>query len=341
LDIERNLAEKTRDIISYYLNSSIISPTTFYNSICHEMSGNGYENGIAFFKYLVDLKLKFCDYIKSKIFYSEDKNVEPFIKSGEEIVFYANVKIPGNFFAGMILLGFLTITFIIFSYFLVKDAVLNMRSVDILDVKFDAESLDLIKGKHVVYQSSDHRPKDILYCLLSGRNQELTKKGFNGRVIVNGVNIASEKNNEAFTYICPPGDLPKDSRVIDFFNFIARRFKISMKQRNEIMDIHGLEGLKNKLIGNIKDRQRGDIVLAMARLIPVKENGIYLFYNTTMGLCSKFASIFKDLIMDLTQKNAAVIYLADNLKVKSLEGKNGQSLFFWKDWTDWIDDYRD
>ncbi|UCH94930.1 MAG: hypothetical protein JSV88_32400 [Candidatus Aminicenantes bacterium] len=337
LAIEKELEKSIRKIIAFYQKSSVIFPTTFYESVSHEMSGMGYGNSAGFFLYLVNLKYKFCVFIKEKRFYSDDDRVEPFIKDGEENVYYASAQIPGNYPLGMIVLVVYAAAMITGAYFLFRFAVLNMRTADTRAIKIKGKKLVFKKGEHVAVNASDSSIKDLLYCLLAGNYQSIRKKGFKESIIVNGNDILSGQKPGRFTYICDPRSLPQDSRVDDFFTFAARTFKISKEQKEKIMEIHGLTGLNKKLISQVEDHERADMTLALTGMIRDKKGKIYLFYNTAKGLTGKFSGRFKDFIIELKKDNTLVIYLSTNLEVKYTP-TSGRSLFRFDLWDTWVDD---
>lgn len=338
LAIEKNLAQSLKGIIAIYQKKAVIFPTTFYQSFTLEISGQGYENAVDFLLYLVDLKYRFCQFIKEKRFYSDEKKVEPFIKDGEENMFYASAKIPGTYPAGMILLAIYAIASIMGSYFLFKYAVLNMRTADTGAVKIKKEELDFKKGDQVFFLISKPICKDLLYLLFSGCGPAMRKKGFQKSLIINGTDIVSQQKPARFTYICAPDSLPPDTTVGDFFNFTAGIFNIPGSEKDKIMDIYGLTGLKKKLVSRLEPHERGDMTLALARMAGKKKSDIYLFYNTAMGLGAGFTGRFKDLVEELAQDNALVMYLSTDLEVRR-EIKDSASLFRYDRWKMWVDDY--
>jgi hypothetical protein len=336
LAIEKKLDESIDKNIKSYQKNSMIFPTTFYQSVSHEMSGKGYENNAAFLLYLVDLKYKFCVFIKNKRFYSDDKKIEPFIKDGEENVYYASAHIPVNFPTGMIVLAIYAIVFIIGAYFLVRFAVLNMRAADVSAVKVPEEKKDFKKGEHAVIKVKNHKIKDFFYCLLAGLNRLIRKKGFKGSIVVDGKDIVETQNREILTYICDPGSLPADSTVGDFLTFSARSYHISKEQKEKIIEANKLTGLKNKLIGSVEDHERSMITLALADMLERGKSEIYLFYNTAMVGNAETAKVFKDKIISLEKSGKLVIYLSTNL-YPLVEEKDGDSFFNWEGWNDMVD----
>jgi len=336
LDIEKTLDEIIYKNIKSYQKSSLIFPTTFYQSVSHEMSGKGYENNAAFLLYLVDLKYKFCIFIKNKRYYSNDEKIEPFIKDGEENVFYSSAHIPGNYLSGMIALAIYAIVLIIGAYFPVRFAVLNMRTADVCALKVPEEKTGFKKGKHEVIKVKNHKCKDLFYCLLAGRNRWIRGKGFKGSIFIDGKDIVEAQNRESFTYICDPGALPADSTVGDFLTFSARSFHIPGEQKEKIIAANKLTGLKNKLIGSVEDHERSVITLALADMLERGKREIYLFYNTAMVGDAETAKLFKDKITALEKSGKLVIYLSTNLH-PLVETNDGDSFFTWDGWNDMVD----
>jgi hypothetical protein len=336
LDIEKKLDEIIRKNIKSYQKNSIIFPTTFYQSVSKEMSGKGYENSSQFLLYLVDLKYKFCVFIKNKRFYSDDKKIEPFIKDGEENVYYTSAQIPGNFHMGMIVLAVYAVLLIIGAYFLTRFAVLNMRAVDAGSVRVPDEKPDYKKGKHAVIKVKNHKCKDLFYCLLAGRNRSIREKGFKGSIFMDGKDIVETQIKESFTYICDPQSLPPDSTVGDFLTFEARFFHISKEQKDKIMEVHELIGLKKRLIGRLESHERAGVTLALASMLETGKSEIYLFYNTALGVNAVVTKEFKDQLMELVKDNKLVIYLSTDL-YPQFGDEEEASFFNWDEWNNAVE----
>lgn len=336
LEIEKNLDKSIITNIKSYQKNSVIFPTTFYQSVSTEMSGKGFENSSQFLLYLVDLKYKFCVFIKNKRFYSDDKKIEPFIRDGEENVYYASAQIPGNYPMGMIILAVYALALIIGAYFPYKFAVLNMRTADASSVKLPKEKPDFKKGKYAVIKVKNHKCKDLFYCLLAGRDKSIREKGFKGSIFVDGKDIVETRYKKSFTYICDPRSLPADCTVGDFLTFSARSFHISGEQRKKIMEVHELTGLKNKLIGRLEVHERALITLALASMLERGKSEIYLFYNTVLGVNAVITKGFKDQIMELEKANKLVIYLSTDLFPQFGE-EDEASFFTWDAWNNTVD----
>jgi hypothetical protein len=336
MDIEKKLEQSLIRVISFYQKSSLILPTTFYKSVIQEMSGKGYEGASKFLLYLVDLKYKFCVFIKNKRLYSDYARIEPFIKDGEENVFYAAAQIPKNYPMGMLILVFYAIVLIVVDYFLFKFPVLNMTKKDLASVKVEEEKLDFKKGESAVCLIRDHKDKDLVYCVIAGNGPLTRKKGFKGNMIVDGKNIVEEQNQAGFIYICDPQSLPPDSTVGDFCTFSARSFKITKDQKDKIMEINGLSVSKKKKIKNLEAQERSELTLALARMLERGKSEIYLFYNTLLGLHGVFIKRFKDQLMELKKENKLILYLSTNIEVRSGE-KLGNTIRHYKPWEKWVD----
>ena len=336
IDIEKKLDMSIKKNIDSYQKRAVIFPTAFYQSVAKEMSGKGYENSSPFLLYLLDLKYRFCIFIKNKRFYADDEKIEPFIKDGGENVYYASAQIPANFTTGMILLAVYAMVLIICAYFLFKFAVLNMRATDAGAVNVPEDNPEFEKGKRTIIHVKNHKIKDLFYLLLAGHNQSIWEKGFKGSIIVEGKDIVKEQNKESFTYICDPESLPKNSTVGDFLTFSARSFNIPMLQKEKIMAGHQLTGLKKKSIGSLEEHERSMITLALAGMLEKGKSEIYLFYNTARVGDLEFPKIFKDHIMELEKSGKLVIYLSTNLHPLKAE-KKGDSFFCWDGWNDMVE----
>jgi ABC-type transport system involved in multi-copper enzyme maturation permease subunit len=335
MEIEKKLEKNIEKNIKSYQKSAVIFPTTFYRSVSKEMSGKGYENSSQFLLYLVDLKYKFCIFIKNKRFYSDDKKIEPFIKDGEENVYYASAHIPGNYPTGMIVLAVYALVLIIGAYYTVKFDVLNMRAADAGSVKVPKEKPEFEKGKHAAVKVKNNKCKDVFYCLLAGRNRSIREKGFKGSIMVDGKDIVETQNKESFTYICDPRSLPDDSTVGDFLTFSKRSFQLPGVQLEKIMAAHQLTGLKKKSIGSLEPHERARITSALAGMLEKGNSEIFLFYNTDLGANAGVTKAFKDQVLELEKAGKLVIYLSTVLYPMFEEEE--LSFFTWDEWSDTVD----
>lgn len=99
---EKMISEMERNISRYHLISTFF-PSTFYLSVNSELSSKGYKNLIAFYRYSLDLKIKFFLFYADKKFFSNHEKVEAFIK-GEENLFYSESGLPVYFYPGVVLI---------------------------------------------------------------------------------------------------------------------------------------------------------------------------------------------------------------------------------------------
>ena len=102
--------------INAYQMISSICPTTFYLSFNVELSGNGFQTFIQFYKHAHNIKYKFIKYYIENKFYKPLTNngVEPFLKWDEHVV-NAKSQIAKNLFLGIaFILFYITILYIRF-----------------------------------------------------------------------------------------------------------------------------------------------------------------------------------------------------------------------------------
>ena len=93
-----------KKLVSLNNTISLILPTTFYSTIQNEISTNGVGSFLDFYDYTMNLRERFMKFYLQKRYYSKDKTIESFIK-GEENVFRAESRLPGNFWTGVGITG--------------------------------------------------------------------------------------------------------------------------------------------------------------------------------------------------------------------------------------------
>ena len=103
---EVELRSQMRKYIHRLQRMSLIFPTTFYLSSCSEISSTGYQNIMAFYKYVHDSKQDFFKFFMDKVYFSKNASnfakVEPFIK-GDENVFRSHSRLPILFGWGLLI----------------------------------------------------------------------------------------------------------------------------------------------------------------------------------------------------------------------------------------------
>ncbi|MCK4766526.1 MAG: ABC transporter permease subunit [Candidatus Aminicenantes bacterium] len=95
-EVEEQLIKEEKKLTSYAEKLSLILPTTYFNFLQDEISGNGYRSQDDFVEYIMKIRAEFVDFYIRKRYYSKDKQVQSFIKAKENI-FTAEARLPESF----------------------------------------------------------------------------------------------------------------------------------------------------------------------------------------------------------------------------------------------------
>lgn len=91
-EIENELFNEVREMISFHEKLSLISPTNYYSLL----AGEGYYSHIQFLDYIIEMRHNFMKFYIKKRQFSKKSEIEPFIKNSENI-FKAQSHLPPTF----------------------------------------------------------------------------------------------------------------------------------------------------------------------------------------------------------------------------------------------------
>ena len=115
LDRERELALEMNRHIDFFTRISTLCPTMFYLSTANEVSSKGYQNFIAFYAYILELKKKFVRFYLDHRLYIQSSQIVPFI-TGEENIFYARGRLPPHFGTGLLVSFLYVLCLVVLAY---------------------------------------------------------------------------------------------------------------------------------------------------------------------------------------------------------------------------------
>lgn len=301
--IEKRLQDEIKTNIDRFNSISLLTPSTIYYLNSMEVSTRGYENFEDFYVYLMDLKRKFVRFYIDRYYYNDPNVLVNFIQDDENL-YHAKSKLPGNFPVGLLIqVGYILLLFIV-SFFLFKNSLFNLREEDIRNLgKVD---LTMEKGNLYVWLTKEDVFGDFLYNLFSGNFKKVRKKGFTGKVVVNGVDIAAEKSRENFIYLCRPELYPGELKVKHFFNFYARMCKIPQDKIRAILKNPKIKPLSKKSFSELSNADRFHVLLS---ILQTGTRQVYLIDDMVTGLPVNHIVALKDFMDEQARKGSLVIYL--------------------------------
>lgn len=302
--LEEKLKSEISGVISEYESLCLYTPVSFYNLTCNEVSSRGYENFIVFYSYLQELKRKFLRFWFDRVYYNDPSVMAPFITKNENL-FKARSRLPRDYWTGLLRnLAYIVILFFV-TLFLSLHRVFEMKKEEIAGL--GTVNIEMKKGELNVWLTEGKIFRNLLLNLLFGQFNRLRKKGFTGTVILNKVDIASEKNREKFLYIAGRESMPNSAKVKNFISDYADMYKLPLETKTEILNDKEILLLTDKRIGKLTEREKFEVLLTLTRL---KKKQVYLIDAISSGLPVEYAIKLKERMDRLTTGGSTVIYLA-------------------------------
>lgn len=297
--IEEQLKNEMEQNIDIYHKISMFFPTSFYLSTANEIGSRGYKSFVGFYSYVQNLKRQFIRFYINKRFYDQNySEIESFVK-GDENIFYAWSQLPGNFSTGLALNLFYIFVLIGISYFRIRKLLFGLpdrKYQELADLELELES-----GRTEVLLTSENRLIGQVYNFFSGRDN-----GFKGQVLIDNKNMSGKGIKKDFIYVCHPNEIPNDIKVGDFIRFISRIMRISRTEMARLYVKLDLEKIEKKTFGELKDIEKGRLILTTLRL---KERKIYIIHDLASGMSVDFAVEAIEGLKELEKKQGVILYI--------------------------------
>ena len=327
--LEEKQKKEIARVIDKYNKISLVTPVTFYDLTAPSLSTRGYNTFLDFYNYVKDLQVKFVRFIIDRTYYNDPKVMVSFIKENENL-FQGTNKLPPDFGKGLLINLGIIIALYLLSFFLFKDSLYKIREDDIKKLG-DEVDLKMDKGNLYAWLARDNKFSNLIFNLFSGRYDKVKEKGFTGKVLINGVDIASEKSKEDFIYICRPDDLPGDLKVKDFFYFYAAMMKIPKEEIRTILGKNEIKTISDKTFEMLTATRKFDVLL---NILNTGNKPVYIIDDISAGLHIDNAIMLKEKMDKLAERGSLVIYLTTesrtdlDLSRTDLYFSNGNSWVF-------------
>jgi hypothetical protein len=283
---------------------AMLTPTTFYNSVNSELSSKGYGSISVFYRYVRELKHRFCMFYRWKKFHTKEKKVENFIKE-EENIYYAHPLLPPCFLFVVIIYGLIALGLFFLSLVLNRRVIYRVARDKCPPGK--AEPLFLKRGKCKILKVYAESLKDYLLNLLTGKTNELkrSKYQYPGQVYLEEEKIIAGQKKRVI-YIPEVENIPKDVRVFDLLAYFHGVEKTKEKSPDESLTGIGVEGLLKKRFWQMNEFEKLMVLLEVALL----ENAeVYIIYDLSRKMPGEGLILIKDKLEELSKKGAVVIFL--------------------------------
>lgn len=151
-EMEANIIKEVSKVLETYENLSVIYPTVYYSFFCGEISSKGYNGYLDFSNRIISLRYDFVKFSLQKMYNSEDKVLEPFVK-GDENIFKAKSHLPGNYWVGTGITAFYTLILFLASFFVLRRRQTRQKeTLDPKEIKHQDGKMYLILCENQQYQ---------------------------------------------------------------------------------------------------------------------------------------------------------------------------------------------
>ena len=117
--IEQELHDQVIIQVKRFENCSCFLPWSFYLELGESISSKGYNAYIGFVDFVLEMRDGFFRYVIDRRYNSNDKQVIPYIKKGEN-VYHSKSVLPGNFWIGILSIVITSSIFLLLSILLFK-----------------------------------------------------------------------------------------------------------------------------------------------------------------------------------------------------------------------------
>lgn len=301
--IEKKMENEMRKNAKRFQNLSLIFPSTFYISTCHEVSSRGYHNFIDFYITAQKLKEQFVRFYLNRVYYSNFSTVESFIKKDENI-FYSRSGLPDHFGTGVILNGLLIFALLFLSYARFRYVLFVSAKKETLNP--DDLHIPLEKAKCTVCITSSEQIRSLLFGFFSGQG----KDSFKGKIEIDGSEIEGGKTRQDFAYLCHQEKIPGDIKAVDFLSFLRRLLRLPRTAVAEIRKKLDTKENKGKKFADIDHITQGDILFFAARST---KSRIYFIDEIEKGMPQAYTNKLLRNLQELKKEKVIILYLSSNL----------------------------
>jgi hypothetical protein len=276
LEREKAFNERVAHMIDVVKARSVVCPCLYFPFLATEISSRGYSGYAGFIDYIMEIRDGFMKFYIEKRYLSDDNRIEPFIK-GEENVFKAEGRIPGNFWGGLVLT--LLYALILLG---VSQLLWTMRLKRVPEVT-DKPDLPLEKGTShfVLCPNADHRDK--LFRVFSSGPDVV------GLDRVTAADIDTE--------VCP-------RRAIQYLSAIRGVEESAVRQNLEILGVAAADLKASKPPAQLLKKIYAAVIMAA-------EANIYVVNDFLKGETKDFEQGLYAIFSAIKEQGGMVVYLSD------------------------------
>jgi hypothetical protein len=333
--MEEDLRAHMRHHICYHNLLSSLFPVTLSIAAGEEVSSMGPLSQLDFYHYTQKQKKAFFKYYMDKRFSGEGNfaKFENFVKNDENI-YQSQSRLPYYTGLGTLVSLLEILVLLIVGYFCFDRLVFEFPRKEVKKIK--PREFDFEKGISEVHYLYHAIMSCLLYNVFSGRVNPVRKKGFNGPITIDGVDVFSSPLNEPFLYLCAPWDLPAELSAADVFELLTVLLRYT-DQEKESLKFQFLD--KKDMKTNISKLEKYQVSEVLLSALTYKKREIYLVEDTINRMPTDLAISMNDSMERLSEEDALFIYLTTEGSLPSyrkVEKKDPDQLVRSTEWSGYM-----
>jgi hypothetical protein len=319
--LEERMYKEMESHIEFSQWLSMVFPTTSYQSSTNELSSRGYENLLAHYRRIRDIKNEFVRYILEKVYFSNFSKVESFIKAGtEKNIFYAKPRLPRHVFIDLIYQLLIIGVLVILGYRRYNRVL--YREPDKAVPNVVEKSINVVKGGYKVIRMHGEDLSRRLFNLLSGFRTRKNLEGFENKILIDNCDIVTLSGRQDFLYLCPWFSLQLDMKAKDFIKFSKQIAARAVNVKSDTGDnttnkaAEGvplpveLEDKKHQTLFKLAPHERS---LVLLHILDHIKTGLYVIDDFTSDMPRGIYVSLKDRMDRISEEGGKVLCLATTL----------------------------
>jgi hypothetical protein len=325
-EVEAGVRNKLADCVKQYHALSVWFPTSFYLATSAEIGSQGYLNYLDFYDYLIDMKHKFISFWVDRVYHKNPKEMVSFIK-GDENVFRGKSKLPPTFVKGVIINTAYVVILMLLSYWAFVYSLFRMTAKE--TETLNGAGMALKDGQYKVWYTKGDPFKKMAFNLFSGNFKMLGRKGFEGKMSINQVDIAKEKYPGKFIFICKPSEIPGEMKVRRFFRYYASSLNLSKEELGAIMEKPGIKEMLEKRFMELDEKEQFHWLWG---LLEFNHKKPYIIDINGFDLSTKYLYLLKRQFEKVVSKGSIIVLLSHLVKESCATFEENRSYFEANGW---------
>jgi hypothetical protein len=148
--------------------------------------------------------------------------------------------------------------------------------------------------------------KDLLYNFFSGQYPESLKQDYKGKFFIDDEDITGNPLEKDFIYLCHPNDIPPGMKVGHLVKLVLGLMGLKPGEIKTYYKQYGITSIAGLKFNRLDEIRQIEIMLSF---LQVRKRQNYLIYYITREMPIDCYFILKDVMEELSQQGALVLYL--------------------------------